>query len=406
MSSSEGEDVEGEPQAPRDQAESFLGRSTPPHPEGIVDNELHRILNESSPVRAALAAPSSSPRRRHRSLGPSQASAHEQLLEGARTIWGEDLFDREQKRTSPGDVCMRALMFIPVYPVRYIQRLIQMGHEPVPPRRSFSILLRRHAYYYPSVFGYARAIARTDGWRALYRGVGAQVVEDFIELAANNLLYPVIHSAVHKIPMPFRSRMEQGDVPDTDPAFSLPSILTRGTRRFLVGFTSQCLVQVVVQPFHVVTVRTMAHFIGKEDAYNGFYSSIREIYRTEGLGGFFSGIVPALLGHLCSNIIYTSLWIMLKIVVGNISNDIVKVMVDSLIGAPLLGYIPGTYAYPFTLMTNLMIVNNTGLLAGAPSRVPIFNRWTDSARHLRSTGQLFRGSALLFPRYAYKDIPT
>lgn len=394
--SSEGE-VEGEH---RDQAESpFPGRATP------TDNELHRILNESSPVRAALAVPSLSPRRRHRSL-PSQASTQEQLLERARRIWGDDSFDREQKRISPGQVCMRALMFIPGYPVRYIQRLIQMGYEPVPPRRCFSFLLRRHAYYYPSVFGYARTIARTDGWRALYRGVAIQFVEDLIELAATNLLYPIIHSAVHKIPMPFHSRMEQGDVPDTDPAYSLPSILTRGTRRFIVGLTNQCLVQVIVQPFHVITVRTMAQFIGKENTYNGLYSSVKEIYHTEGLGGFFTGLIPALLGHLCSNLIYTSLWIMLEIVVGNISNDIIKVMVDSLVGAPLLGYIPGTYAYPFTLMTNLMIVNDTGLAAGSLPRVPVFNGWMDSYRHLKTTGQLFRGSALLFSRYAYPNIPA
>lgn len=386
----------------RDQVESPPGRATPPQQEGTIDNELHRILNESSPVRAALAVPSSSPRR-HRSL-PSHASAQEQLLEGARRIWGDDSFDREQKRIPPAQVCLRAFMFIPGYPVRYIQRLIQMGYEPVPPRRSFSILLRRHAYYYPSVFGYARNIARSDGWRALYRGVGAQLMEDFIELAAGNLLYPVIHSAVHKIPMPFQSG-EQGDVPDTEPAFSLHSILTRGTRRFLVGLTNQCLVQVIIQPFHVITVRTMAQYIGKENSYNGLYSSVKEIYNTEGFSGFFTGLVPAVIGHLCSNLIYTSLWVMLEIAVGNISNDIVKVMVDSLLGAPLLGYIPGTYAYPFTLMTNLMIVNNTGLMAGRPPRVPIYDGWMDSCRHLRSTGQLFRGSALLFARYAYTIPP-
>lgn len=39
----------------------------------------------------------------------------------------------------------------------------------------------------------------------------------------------------------------------------------------------------------------MAQFIGRESIYKSILGSIAEIYRTEGIMGFFSGLVPKLL---------------------------------------------------------------------------------------------------------------
>lgn len=39
----------------------------------------------------------------------------------------------------------------------------------------------------------------------------------------------------------------------------------------------------------------MAQFIGRETLYQSIFGSIKEIYKTEGVLGFFSGLVPKLL---------------------------------------------------------------------------------------------------------------
>lgn len=371
--------------------------------------QLEAVL--SDPTREALATPPRSPFRRPRQQeqqGGAQMGlpTQQQLLEGARQFW-RDEFDKEQKRLSVAQVLSRPFMLAPFYPFRYVQRLIQLGYEPVPPVRRYSRLFHRYQYYYPGVFRYARAIARTEGWTGLYRGVATQFVSDLVEQAALNLLYPIIHRAVLKIPLPFGSG-ECGDMPDTDPDYrhSLPSILTRGTRRFLVGILSKSAVQLIVHPFHVITMRTIAQEVGKETVYNGVWSACKEIYRTEGLGGFYAGLAPALLGHLCVSVIHSSLWLVCEMVVANLSSDVLKIFVWTMIGMPLMTYVPGTYSYPFALMSNMMAVNGCGLKAAMPPRVPAFSGWMDCYRYLKSTGNMYRGSAVLFSRFAYRDIPA
>lgn len=52
---------------------------------------------------------------------------------------------------------------------------------------------------------------------------------------------------------------------------------------------------IISQPFHVISVRMMAQFIGRESLYKSILGSIGEIYKTEGFLGFFSGLVPKIL---------------------------------------------------------------------------------------------------------------
>lgn len=397
-------------------AKSTSGRTSPQNVEVKLETVETTTVVTTEVIQATRVAlttpppvpPVTSRRQRPQRHSLARMPTQQQLLEGAQHIWGADGFDKEQKRLGFGNVLARALFVTPFYPIRYMQRLIQLGHEPLPPRRSFSILFQRHLYYYPGVLSYARAIARDEGWRALYRGVGTQFITDLVEITANNLFYPAIHSVVVKVPLPFTASAGTGDMPDTDPDFnhSLPLILTRGTRRFIVGLLSKSLVQVIVHPLHVISVRTMAQLIGKEDIYRGLWHSCKEIYKTEGVMGFYAGLAPALLGHLSVCLIHSSLWLLFEIIVSNLSNDAVKLIVWSLVGMPLMGYIPGTYSYPFFLMSNMMAVNGSGLAAATPPRVPVFTGWSDCYRYLKSTGNLYRGSTILFPRYAFRDIPA
>ena len=357
-------------------------------------------MNQSpaaEPLTMPVLAPS--PRRRI-----NVNSTERQLLEGAQELLGSS---RERRKESVVQLLGRAALSAPFYPVRYIQRLIQLGYEPIQPQRRFSFVFQRYMYYYPGVLGYARAIANQDGWRTLYRGVGVLLTSDVVGLVTNSTVHPLIQSAVNKIPMPF-VRAEAGDVPDTDPAYrdTLPSILTRASRMFVGSVLTNCAVQLVVHPFHVISMRTVAQYIGKETRYNGVLGSIQEIYNTEGLRGFYSGLVPALLGHLCTCVIHSSLWLMFEIIVANISYDMGTLVVKTFVAAPLLAYIPGSYSYPLFLMSNVMAVNNCGLAAGLPPRTPVFTGWRDCYIHLKSKSELYRGSVILFSRFAYKAPPT
>ena len=367
-------------------------------------------LRSSSPTRSAFAnvatipPPSPEPAPRRRQLG--QHSAERQFLEGAQQFITGGSGREAKKAESVTQLFARAVFSVPLYPVRYIHRLVQLGYEPMLPQRRFSFVFQRYMYYYPGVVGYARSIAERDGWKALYRGVGTLFASDMAGFLAHSTIHPVIQSAVNKIPMPFY-RSEQGDVPDTDPAYkeSLPYILTKASRMFIGSVLTNCTVQLVVHPFQVVSMRTIAQYIGQESIYNSLLGSIREIYNTQGIRGFYTGIIPALLGHLCTCVIHSSLWLMFEIIVANINHDVGKIVLKTFVAAPLLAYIPGSYSYPLFLMSNVMAVNNCGLAAGLPPRAPHFISWRDCYTHLKSTGELYRGSVILFPRFAYKDPP-
>uniref|UniRef100_A0A3B3ZJH1 Uncharacterized protein n=1 Tax=Periophthalmus magnuspinnatus TaxID=409849 RepID=A0A3B3ZJH1_9GOBI len=106
-----------------------------------------------------------------------------------------------------------------------------------------------------------------------------------------------------------------------------------------------------------------------------------QIFKEEGLAGFYVGLVPHVLGEL----LY--LW-----------------------GYNLLCHFINTYAeddtvrfrfsllYPFTLVADLMALNDCGLAAGLPPYSPVFKSWLHCWSHLRSQGNLFRGSSLFFRR--------
>lgn len=52
---------------------------------------------------------------------------------------------------------------------------------------------------------------------------------------------------------------------------------------------------VISSPFHVISIRMMAQFIGRETKYDSILGSIVQIYKDEGILGFFSGLIPRLL---------------------------------------------------------------------------------------------------------------
>lgn len=64
---------------------------------------------------------------------------------------------------------------------------------------------------------------------------------------------------------------------------------------------------IVSHPFHVITIRMMAQFVGREAKYNGIFGSIVEIYRENGIKGFFSGLIPRILGDVISLILASTL---------------------------------------------------------------------------------------------------
>lgn len=69
--------------------------------------------------------------------------------------------------------------------------------------------------------------------------------------------------------------------------------------RFETGLKRSVVVHVagtvISSPFHVISLRMMAQFVGRETKYTSILGSVVQIYKDEGILGFFSGLIPRLL---------------------------------------------------------------------------------------------------------------
>lgn len=149
---------------------------------------------------------------------------------------------------------------------------------------------------------------------------------------------------------------------------------------------------VASQPFHVIAVRMMAQFVGRETKYTGLVASAREIYDESGLSGFFRGLTPRLSGEM--------LCILLASSVGYVVNTYaVRDRRSHGFVSAVASFVASTLTYPFHVVSTCMAVSGSSLAAGRPPHMPVYVDWTDCWAHLSRDHQLKRGSSLLWRYY-------
>lgn len=357
-------------------------------------------------------------RQERRAVRPARGAAateEDQLEQAFRALLSkigiQENRTRERTRSTAEVIAsnmLGACMIAPVYPLRLVQVLMQLGYEPIPPQRRYSIVFQRYLYYYPGVVGYAKAIVGLEGWRALYRGLGATVVENIVLINATSFLQPRVLRLVNKLPLRIFPD-SNGDVPDTEENVETTrATFVRATKMFLLMSLTNISVEFVVHPFRVISIRAIAQHVGHEGVYNSIWGSVKEIYREEGISGLYAGLVPSLLSHVCAAAIHSVLWVFFRLFFRTMASSwssFAKLMTVVLVEKPTLALFPRSYSYPLHLMSTVMAVNNCHLAIGSPPNVPVFHHWTDCYAHLRASHSLFRGSSWLFARFAYATAP-
>ncbi|XP_062247142.1 mitochondrial carrier homolog 2 [Platichthys flesus] len=279
-----------------------------------------------------------------------------------------------------GQVLLGSGFTILSQPLMYIKVLIQVGHEPLPPTMGRN-LFGRQVYQLPGLFAYAKHIIQIDGKAGLFKGLGPRLCAGTIGT--------VVHSKV------LQWCQEQG----TSQVLGIQQKAAEGSLQHVVNETTKEMIArscatIVTHPFHVITLRCMVQFIGRETKYSGVFDSIITVYREEGVLGFFAGLIPRLLGDVLS------LWIcnLLAHLINTYAID------DSMshtgeiknCSQAVTGFFASMLTYPFVLVSNLMAVNNCGLAGGLPPYASIYPTWVDCWRHLSREGNMSRGNSLFF----------
>ncbi|NXI55239.1 MTCH1 protein, partial [Chloroceryle aenea] len=234
----------------------------------------------------------------------------------------------------------------------------------------------------------ARHIVEVDGKRGLFRGLTPRLI--------SSTLSTITRGSVKKaFPLEDMEHVSNKD----DVKTSLRKVVTETSHEMLM----QCVSRLVSHPLHVISMRCMVQFVGREVKYSGVFSAIGRIFKEEGILGFFVGLVPHILGDViflwCCNLL--AHFINTYAVDDNFSQASVIRSYTKFV----MGIAVSMLTYPFLLVGDLMAVNNCGLRAGLPPYAPAFASWIHcwslaalTLLSLSPQGQLFRGSSLLFRR--------
>ncbi|XP_035788413.1 mitochondrial carrier homolog 2-like [Anopheles albimanus] len=313
---------------------------------------------------------------------------HEEVNASLRTVWGESSNeeargedDPEWQITQDMQFLLRVACTTALYPLEYAKTLIQIGYEPIAPRPGRTLFGERRLML-PNVFQYAAHIKSVDGFFGCFRGLSARLVGNFL----SSYYGGVVADRLGYREPPKSKGTDAGRSRYTDDRHKLKVEFVMNLKRNLVVHSTGI---VISQPFYVISIRMMAQFVGRERIYTGLVASIKEIWKTEGVAGFFSGLIPRLVCDLGCVLIGSTLTYLLSatIVEGESSRNNLNT---------LSHFTASSVLYPYHVVSTCMIVNGSRLKAGNLPLMENYVNWTDCYSKLRATNEHKRGSSLFF----------
>lgn len=275
---------------------------------------------------------------------------------------------------------------IPVYPLNLIKCLMQISHEPLPPFASKTIFGKQKLFY-PNSFAYMKYVYTVEGFSGLYRGLGIKV----LSTSVGNLVYNKISKYMDENEDMLNDNLVVKDVENKFEVFR---------KKTSKEITIKCWAVVISHPLHVMALRCMAQFVGGETNYSSWniFQNAIEIYKGEGISGFFNGLIPRLLFEASSIAIASSLAYALKTYVfeevPNEPTNQANKMIDM-----VSALAANSITYPLTVVTTVSCVTGSSLAAGKPPKMPSYNSWVGVFKHLYETNGLKKGSSHFFRVY-------
>lgn len=144
----------------------------------------------------------------------------------------------------------------------------------------------------------------------------------------------------------------------------------------------------LTQPFHVVSVRMMAQFVGQETAYRTVTQSLYEIWSNEGILGLFSGLPAKLVCDIsCLVLSSSTIYLIQKYMTERKSNGQVNAFVQ---------FVWSSVLYPMQVVSTCMAVTGSKLALGNPPHMKVYSSWIGCYNDLTLAGEQKRGSSLFF----------
>lgn len=273
-----------------------------------------------------------------------------------------------------------------LHPLEYAKVLMQIGFEPVAavPGRT---LLGRPTLVLPNVFQYAGFIKNVDGFNGCFRGLSAKIIGNLLSAHFSEKIADELGlEAVKDSDLKHKNKDERGAISSEEECKLLDEQFKKQLKRNLVVHTAGVAIS---QPFHVISVRMMAQFVGREKIYTGIWQSIREIWSQEGIFGFFSGFIPRLMCDLGCLVIASSATYLA-------SRYLIREQEGRIYFSSISQFVVSSMFYPYHVVSTCMIVKGSRLKAGSLPNMEQYVDWRDCYARLKAAGQHKRGSSLFF----------
>lgn len=283
---------------------------------------------------------------------------------------------RWTKAYSGSDLLNRTELLL--HPIEYMTTLVQIGYEPLPPKLSKS-LFGRTQLQLPGFFTYMNYIIKTDGFFGIYRGLRFNI--------AYSVAYRFVYNNVNSLS---KETKLFGVIKSADDKFKDLKNLSLS----LVNDTlSRVTALAVAYPFHVMMVRSMSQFIGRETHYDSIASAILDIYYTGGLSGFYAGFVPFALGNCILLYLESGLIYLLR----NHVDKSLELSKNTFVLSSI-SIVTRSLIYPFRIVSTVMSCNGSSARSVAASAytAPSYENWQQCMRSLWARGEIKRGSSLFW----------
>ncbi|XP_028048470.1 mitochondrial carrier homolog 2 isoform X2 [Monomorium pharaonis] len=237
------------------------------------------------------------------------------------------------------DIAGRILVNAISHPIEYAKVLIQIGHEPIPPKPTVS-LLGKPALKLPNVFTYIKHIKSVDGFTGCYRGLVPKMCSYTISTIVYDKALEYLQS---------NSVNQNEDEDDEDESVKRKRCMNEIIRDVI----SKTIAITVTHPLEVISLRMMAQFVGGETRYSSLFGSFLEIYRENGILGYYAGLIPRVIG-------IASVTILTGIATYAINNYVIQEPAIKPHIASTMKFVVTTVMYPFLVVSHCMAVNDCG----------------------------------------------
>eukprot|EP00123_Amoebidium_parasiticum_P005607 comp16761_c0_seq1/m.15107 comp16761_c0_seq1/g.15107 ORF comp16761_c0_seq1/g.15107 comp16761_c0_seq1/m.15107 type:complete len:367 (-) comp16761_c0_seq1:578-1678(-) len=328
------------------------------------------------------------------------------------------------------------------YPLTHMRILVQIGYEPVPPR--LVTWLGSEYYVLPSGPAMIRYLYNTSGLRGLYRGFWSKNLEYF--------LYGLTREYTRKgLSRLFGVSLD----PSLDQKQSVPYRVRQFVADMYVEVLSNSVALVTSFPVAVVHTRMIAQISGGETDYSGVFKGLATLWARGEWDDLYQALIPALIREVG----LAASWVVARHLVAyflppwekkektrpkprrrlypNASDD------DSLdegeesdadsdgylsdeddsfeefarspqgrfLAVQVLHMVATPWLYPFSHATTRLMVSGSGLVAGTPPYMPIYQGgWYECLSGLYKSGTAYQGAKIMSarrvpPSYVYHPMP-